>query len=222
MFIGHFGLAYAAKRASPTTSLATLFAAASFVDILWPIFLLFGVETIHITPGATGLTAIQFVSYPYTHSLLMGIVWGIVFGGVYWLARRSSRGAIVLRLLVLSHWVLDLIVHQPDLPLYPGDTHRLGFGLWNSVTGTLVVECALFAIGVAIYFASTRALDWRGRIGAWLTVLVLVASYAANVWGGSPLSVQIIVYSAFVGTVVILLLAWWSDRHRIADGIRPG
>ena len=120
MFIGHFAVALGAKKAAPKVSLGTLIMAAQFVDLLWPIFLLLGIEHVRINPGDTAYTPLDFYDYPVSHSLLTGIGWAIVFGAVYYAIRRSARNAWILAACVLSHWLLDLIVHRPDLPLVPG------------------------------------------------------------------------------------------------------
>src|SRR4051812_44304548 len=104
MFIGHFGLSFAAKKAAPKVSLGVLFIATQFVDILWPLLLVFHIEKVAIVPGYTKMNAFDFLCFPYTHSLLMGLVWGIVVGVVYWLFKKDSRGALVIGICVLSHW----------------------------------------------------------------------------------------------------------------------
>src|SRR4051794_16038384 len=120
MFIGHFGLGFAAKRIAPRVSLGTAFLAAQFVDLLWPTFLLMGVESVRIAPGATAVTPLVFEHYPISHSLLAIIGWGVALGAAYALITKNTRGAFVVGALVASHWVLDVIVHVPDLPLMPG------------------------------------------------------------------------------------------------------
>lgn len=120
MFIGHFGVAFAAKKVAPVTSLGALILAAQFLDFLWPIFLLLGVEHVEIVPGITKVSPLSFTDYPISHSLLMALVWSTLFGGVYFALRRYSRGAWAVAMAVLSHWILDFIVHRPDLPLRPG------------------------------------------------------------------------------------------------------
>ena len=119
MFIGHFAVALAAKKAAPKTSLGTLILAAQLPDLLWPIFLLLGVEHARISPGATAVTPLDFTSYPLSHSLLADIGWGLLLAGLYLLTRRNLRGGFLLALLVLSHWLLDALSHRPDLPLWP-------------------------------------------------------------------------------------------------------
>ena len=134
MFIGHFGGALAAKKAAPRTSLGTLILAAQFIDLLWPIFLLLGLEHVRIAPGITKVSPFDFYDYPISHSLLMVVVWSVVLGGLYYAFRQYPRGAWIIALAVLSHWVLDFIVHWPDLPLWPGGP-RAGLGALELLAG---------------------------------------------------------------------------------------
>lgn len=134
MFIGHYALALAAKRVAPRTSLGTLFAAATLADLLWPVFLLAGWEQTRIVPGPNPFLILSFDSYPISHSLLTLIGWGALCALLYRMRTGYARGAVLVALLVLSHWVLDFVTHSPDMPLYPGG-RRVGLGLWNSVTG---------------------------------------------------------------------------------------
>jgi len=164
MFVGHFGLAFGAKKAAPAVSLGALFAACQLADLLWPTLVLLGYERVDIQPGATRFTPLNFVSYPYSHSLLALCGWGVAFAAVYALVRRARvPAAITIALLVVSHWVLDVVTHRPDMPLTVSGADRLGFGLWNSIPATLVVEVSIFAIGLAAYVRTTVA---RDRIGS--------------------------------------------------------
>ena len=140
-----------------------LFAAVAWADLVWPVLLATGIEQVRIDPGNTAVTPLDFVSYPYSHSLLMLVLWGAVLGFVY-RATTGQNGSTfaVLALLVVSHWVLDFLTHRPDMPLYPGGP-KLGLGLWNSVTGTVLVEVAMYALGVWIYLRATRPRDGVGR-----------------------------------------------------------
>lgn len=147
MFIGHFAVGFACKPVAPRTSLALLLAAPLLPDILWPVFLLTGWERVRIDPGNTRFTPLDLAYYPWSHSLLMTIVWASVFALIYRLVTGYGRGALVLWMGVVTHWILDWITHRPDMPLYPGSP-RFGLGLWNSVAGTLVVELCMFALGV--------------------------------------------------------------------------
>lgn len=217
MFIGHYGLGFGLKRVAPAVSLGTLFMAVEFVDLLWPTLLLFGVEHVEIAPGITAVTPLDFVDYPISHSLLMMVVWGLLFSGVYWSIRRSRVGAAVCGLAVVSHWFLDLLVHRPDLPLYPGGSLLFGLGLWNSLPATLLVEFAVFGAGLTLYRRTTQPSDRKGSIGLLLLVFLLAVIYFGNLFGPSPESAQQI---AAVGHAQWLLIAagYWVDRHRTARG----
>jgi hypothetical protein len=216
MFIGHFALAFAAKRVAPTISLGTLVLAAQLADLVWPVLLLAGIERVEIRPGATAVTPLEFVHYPYSHSLLALLGWGAGVGLAYMLARRSGAWlGVVLAALVLSHWLLDLVAHRPDLPLTPWGAQRLGFGLWHSLPATLVLEAALFACGVALYLDVTRPLDRTGRWACWALVAFLAVTYAGNLFGPPPPSASAV---AWAGLAMWLLVAWayWIDGHRRA------
>ena len=148
MFIGHFALALGAKKIAPRASLGTLFMAAQLADLVWPTLVLLGVETLVVAPGITAFTPLDFVSYPYSHSLEALIGWAAALAVAYALVRRGQgREALVLAALVLSHWVLDVISHRPDMPLTIGGTGKLGLGLWNSIPGTLAVEVGDYRFG---------------------------------------------------------------------------
>ena len=152
MFIGHFALGYAAKRLAPRTSLGTLFTAAQFPDVLWPVLLLAGVEHAEIAPGDTAFTPLRFDSYPISHSLVTVVAWAALFGAVHFWRERRRLDAWVLAALVVSHWLLDFVSHRPDMPLWPGGP-KLGLGLWNSVGATVGVETVMFGGGLVMLAA---------------------------------------------------------------------
>lgn len=213
MFLGHFGVGFGSKAAAPRVSLGVLFLAAQFVDLLWPTLLLLGLERVHVTPGITKVTPLDFTHYPLSHSLLAMIGWGVLFGAAIFLASRSRVGAWVCGLAVVSHWFLDLLVHRPDLPLSPGGSGRFGFGLWNSFGWTLILELAVFGVGLALYLRVTRAKDRTGNIALWGLVVFLLTVYASNLFGPPPPSAPAI---AWIGQAQWLLILWafWIDRHR--------
>jgi membrane-bound metal-dependent hydrolase YbcI (DUF457 family) len=215
VFLGHFAAGLAAKRLTPYTSLGTLLLSAQLLDLIWPTLLLLGTERVRIAPGNTAVTPLDFVSYPWSHSLLMAVVWALAFSGVYTLIRRYPRGAIVALGLVVSHWVLDLVTHRPDLPLMPFAGPVVGLGLWNSPPATVAVEALMFALGLYLYKINTEPVDKIGS-GAFVAfAIALVAIYAASLFGPPPPDEQTI---AYVGHAQWLLVAWgyWLDRHRVA------
>lgn len=208
MFIGHFALGYAAKRVAPRTSLGVLFGAAQFADTLWPFLVAAGVEQVRIAPGDTAFTPLEFVSYPYSHSLLMLIVWGVLYGFVF----RGSK-TWLLAALVVSHWILDVVTHRPDMPLYPGGP-KYGLGLWNSVPATIVIESAMFAGSLWIYARATRARDGIGRWGFVGLAALLAIVYVGNIFSGPPPSVSAIWIAGILGFALTVVLGWWTDAHR--------
>jgi hypothetical protein len=214
MFLGHFGLGFSAKKAAPAVSLGTFFMACQFADLLWPALVLLGLERVEVQPGATVMTPFDFVTYPYSHSLLALAVWGTLFGVVYKVGRRSRTvAAVTLGLLVLSHWFLDVIVHRPDMPLTLTGTTRLGLGLWNSPAATLAVELLLFVAGIVVYLRTTAARDRVGSVGLWALVVFLLVIYVASTFGPPPPNARVVAWSA---EAMWLLVAWgyWVDRHR--------
>lgn len=217
MFLGHFAVGFASKRAAPRASLGVLMAAPLFLDLLWPIFLIAGVESVRIEPGNTAVTPLDLHDYPWSHSLATSLAWSAVFAAAFWAATRYARGAVVLAVGVFSHFVLDFVTHRPDMPLYPGSPISVGLGLWNSRPATLAVECALFVVGVAIYARTTRAINWRGAFALWALVVLLAGLYVITFFGPPPPSVEMIKYGGLTGWLFVPW-AWWIDRNRVTRG----
>ena len=213
MYIGHFALGFAAKKVAPKPSLGTLFLATQFLDLLWPLLLLLGWEQVLIEPGNTAVTPLNFTHYPISHGFLSALIWGVLIGGIYWVVKKDLKTGLWLGLLVVSHWVLDLFTHRPDLPLLPGLDIKVGLGLWNSLLGTLLVEGGLFAVGVYLYATSTQAKNKTGRWALWGLVAFFIITYLGNLFGPPPPAVEPIVY---IGLLQWLLIVWayWIDRNR--------
>lgn len=213
MFLGHYAIGLAAKSSVPKASLGTLFLAAQLVDLLWPAFLLLGLEHVRIDPGNTVVTPLDFYDYPITHSLVGAILWSCALGLFYGVLKKDTRAAMVVGLVVFSHWVLDLVSHRPDLSLGLGGGTYFGLGLWNSVPATLVAEFGLFAAGIFLYARATSAKDRIGSIGFWSLVGILALIYIGNIAGPPPPSASII---GIVGNASWLFVLWayWVDRHR--------
>ena len=168
----------------------------------------------------TAVTPLDFVRYPYSHSLLGMAVWGLLLAIVFFVLRRNAKGAAILLAVVLSHWLLDFVSHRPDLPLTLTGAERYGLGLWHSRVATIAVEGALFAACVWIYARSTRAVDCTGRWALVALIAFLALVYLANVFGPPPPSVVAVAWSA---QAIWLLVAWgyWIDRHRAPLRIAP-
>ncbi|HEV2426224.1 MAG TPA: metal-dependent hydrolase [Terriglobia bacterium] len=213
MFLAHYGLGLAAKRIAPRTSLGTLWIAAQFLDLIWPILLLAGIERVEIRPGNTVVTPLDFVSYPFSHSLLAAAGWSLLLAGIYWMVRRDGSGTAIVALLVISHWVLDALVHRPDLPLYPGSSRLVGLELWSSWRLTLLLEGVIFVWGVAVYRGGTRPRDATGRYAFRTLVFFLVLVYLGSLVGPPPPGSQYVAIMA-LSQWLLILWAYWVDRHR--------
>lgn len=208
MFVGHLALGFAAKRTSPSTHVGWFIAAATLLDLIWPLLLLGAAEQVRIEPGATAFSPLVFESYPWSHSLVTAGAWGALLG---WIAYRRGVGLRAARLiagLVVSHWVLDFLTHAPDLPLWPGASPRFGLGLWNSIPGTFAVEGLLWVAGLAIYLRTTVAHSRSGQVAFWSFVLISTATWAAGPFGPPPPSVQALAVLALIGWVVVPWSVW--------------
>jgi uncharacterized membrane protein (GlpM family) len=213
MFIGHFAVGFAAKKFAPRSSEAVLLTAPLLADLLWPVFLLLGWEQVRIDPGNTRFTPFDFVSYPWSHSLLMLCVWATAFGAIYYAITRYWAGAAAIWIGVVSHWVLDWVTHRPDMPVVPGG-QRYGLGLWNSIAGTMVVEFLMFAVGVWMYLSATRAKDRIGRYAFIAYIVLLTVFYIGDRFSTPPGSVGEIAWPAIAASIILIAWAWWFDRHR--------
>jgi len=222
MFLGHYGVAFALKRAEPKLSLGTLFISVQLLDLLWGIFVLLGWEHARIVPGHTAITPLDFVDYPISHSLVGALAWSLVAAAVYysWPTRDTSRhwqASAIVGLAVFSHWPLDLLVHIGDLPLMGNASAKLGLGLWNNRGATIALEFLMLGAGLALYMArhSHRHPLRTGRV---LTVaLVLVATYLASVFGPPPPNMTTVAVSDVVFILGMGALAGWADRRATAD-----
>ncbi|MCB0281226.1 MAG: hypothetical protein H6627_09395 [Calditrichae bacterium] len=217
MFIGHFGAGFAGKKISKLPSLGTLFMASQFIDLLWPVFLLLNIEHVKIDPGNTAFTPLDFVSYPFSHSLFAVIVWGALFAGIYYWVKKDLKSSLLLAALVLSHWILDFITHRPDLPLVPGIDLKVGLGLWNSVPFTILAEGFVFAAGIFLYIKTTKAINKKGIYTLWGLIAFLTVIYISNIIGPPPPGVEPIGY---IGLSQWLIVVWgyWIDRNRKSSG----
>lgn len=212
MLVGHLAVALAAKRIEPRVRLGAAVAAAFALDLLWPILLILGLESVEVHPGDTAFTNLAFVSYPWSHSLAAVLVWAAVAGMVAFHMTAQRRVAIVFGTLVASHWVLDFITHRPDLPLWPGGP-LAGLGVWQSIPGTVLVEGGLLALATWLYISRFPT---RGRTGRWALaglLAVLGGIWVTQPWAPPPPSATAVAWGALV---LWALLPWaaWIERHR--------
>ncbi|HTS51658.1 MAG TPA: hypothetical protein VMH26_00120 [Burkholderiales bacterium] len=214
MFIGHFAVGFAAKRFAPRTSLGWLLAAPMFLDLIWPLFVLAGVEVVRIEPGNTAFTPLEFVSYPWSHSLMMSLVWAALLAGLYHWKAAHWPGTVAIALGVASHWLLDFVSHRADMPLAPGLAAKVGLGLWNHVAATVAVEVAMLVAGVALYICATKPATRAGSWGFWAFLALLGFLYAGAVRGEPPPNVTVLALSALSAWLAV----WWAiwfDRNRV-------
>lgn len=214
MFIGHFAVAFASKRVAPRVSLGTLVVAAAFLDVVWPVLVLLGIEHFRIVPGFTAVNPFDFVYYPWSHSLVMTLGWALLLALIYLAVKGDRVGAVWVGIAVASHWVLDFVSHRPDMPLYPGGTERLGLSLWNSLAATFAVEGAMFALAIALYVRVTRARDRTGGIAWWALVALLLALYVPGPWSPPPPSENVVAIMGIIALAIFAPWAYWIDRHR--------
>jgi hypothetical protein len=212
MFIGHFAIGMAAKKIEPAVSLGTLFLSAQFLDLLWPTLLLLDFEHVSIEPGVSKVTPLAFTDYPISHSLLAVVGWSLLFGLVYYFITNNKRASIVVGCLVLSHWVLDAIVHIPDLPLYPGQSPKVGLGLWNSVLLTILIEGAIFVMGVILYINTKKRQGQKLNAMFWSMIVFLIIIHIMNFIGPPPPSVAAIAWAGHLQWLFIPW-AWLADRY---------
>ena len=212
MFVGHLAVALAGKRVSPTVSLGWFVAASTTLDLLWPPYLLAGIEQVRIVPGAMALSPLVFDAYPWSHSLVMAGVWGAALAVLARWRRVPAKATLLLAALVVSHWVLDFIVHAPDLPLWPGRSPRLGLALWNSIPGTLVIEGLLWMASIILYLGVSQAHGWLGPVTFWSLVLICTAMWASGPWLAPPTSPRALAWFALIGWIVVPWAAW-ADRN---------
>lgn len=212
MFIGHFAVGFAAGRLVPRVPLPWLLAAPLFLDILWPVLVLAGIERARVAPGHTAMSPFALDDYPWSHSLLMAAMWGLLFAAVALWRGRGRREGFVLWALTVSHWILDWLSHSPDMPLWPGGP-EYGLGLWDHVSLTMSIEIAMFAGGAALYLKATAAKHRTGNIALWAMLALLLVLYVVSTFAPPP-DMTPVVITGFALTVVFLTWAAWIARHR--------
>ena len=217
MFVGHYGVSFAAKKAEPSIPLWVFFIAVQLLDVLWAPFVLLGIEKVRIVPGITASNPLDLYYMPYTHSLLAAIGWSVAAFLVYRLAVRNapSRAAAIVGVAVFSHWVLDFLVHRPDLPLYD-NTAKVGLGLWNLPAIAFGLEAALLFGGMLLYFR----LGTARRTAMLVFGMIMLAIQAYVFFGPPPSSDKAAAATALFSYIVFALIIRAFERRR--DLTTPG
>ena len=222
MFIGHYGVALAAKRATPGTSLGALFVAVQLLDVAFATLVLAGVEKLRIVPGATRVAPFELDFVPYSHSLAGSVLWAALAALGFGLVAKTVRekkarvlAALVFGAAVLSHFVLDYPMHTPDLPLgFDPASPKVGLGLWNQVDVTIALELGVLFAGGALYLGATVPREGKG-IATLAATVALVGLAAATPFVPPPADAVGFGAEGLGVFVVLALLAEWMDRSRV-------
>ncbi len=217
MFVGHYGVSFVAKAHRREIPLWLLFIAVQLIDVFWAIFVLIGIEKVRIVPGYTASSLLDLYYFPYTHSLLGAALWSIAFGVICVFIYRWNRAAgLILGLAVFSHWVLDLLVHRPDLALWDSQM-KMGFGLWNYKWPEFILEVLLLFIGIYIYMRSTRPNRNTGRYGFIVFGIVMLVIQASQFFTPPPPSGSAVAISALFAYILFAAIAAWLERKRVPE-----
>jgi hypothetical protein len=215
MFVGHYGPSFAVKGIKPTVPLWLVFIAVQLVDVAWAIFIFLGIEKVRIVPGITASNPLDLYYMPYTHSLVASVLWSSgamilskPLGGV-----RTWSAAALIGAAVFSHWVLDWVVHRPDLPLYDAAL-KVGLGVWNYPVIALSLEALLLFGGMIMYLRRTKPMNAIGRFGPPVFGLLMLAIQAYIFFGPPPRSPAALALTALVSYIVFAAVAEWLDRQR--------
>lgn len=216
MFVGHYAASLALKSFEKRASLGVLFLAVQFVDILFFPFVLLGIERMNVVENFTDATHFELVYMPYTHSLVGSLIWAALAYALFrWVVVRKNSVAVVVALAVFSHWVLDLLTHTPDLPLWSDTSTKLGLGLWNSAVATYVVEALLLVGGLWLYLRATKATSAVGKYGMAVFVGLLLVINVFNLFGPAPENGQLaLAISALTAYFLFAAIAFWLDTKR--------
>lgn len=216
MFVGHYAASLALKSFEKRASLGVLFLAVQFVDILFFPFVLAGIERMNIVENFTQSTHFELEYMPFTHSLLAAMLWSIAAFALFrWVFVKKQSVAVVVALAVFSHWLLDLPVHTPDLPLWSDTSPKLGFGLWNNAIATYLFEAGLLLLALWMYLRSTKAVSAAGKYGMVVFVAFLLLVNVSNIFGDpmvdSRLGLSVFALSSYF---LFAAIAFWLDQKR--------
>lgn len=219
MFIGHYAAGLALKSVEKKASLGMLFIAVQLLDYLFFTLAPLGIEKFNLVKNYTAVNHYQIYYYPYSHGLLAAFLWS---GAVYilWRSLFSATGrkvALVMALAVLSHWLLDLIVHTPDLPLLGNDSLKVGFGLWHYFAATYILEVSLLVGALMLYLRATTAIGTMGKYAMIIFVIVMIAIYTVvvNTPFNPDQTVAVASFAALAVFTVFTAVAFWLDRYRV-------
>jgi hypothetical protein len=218
VFVGHYGVSFAVKAGRRDIPLWVLFLAVQLVDVVWAVLVLCGVEKLRIVPGITATNPLDLYYMPYTHGLITATAWSVLAAVAYrlWRANGGSRSAALVGIAAFSHWVLDLVVHRPDLPRF-GDDHKVGFGLWNYRGPALGLEILFLFGGMWLYLR--RAESSGGGGGSFVMAgVAMLAVHTFVFYGPPPVSGHAAAVSALAAYGIFAGVAWWLERREEKRG----
>lgn len=216
MFVGHYGPSFAIKSVDRSIPLWLLFVAVQLVDIFWAIFVLIGVEKVRIVPDITATNPLDLYYMPYTHSLIGALAWAGAAAVMYKLTPRLGnwKAGWLIAAAVFSHWILDLLVHRPDLPLYD-NTAKVGLGLWNYPALAFALEAALLFGGMYLYFRKTKAVTPGGRYGMVVFGVIMLAVQGWVFFGPPPGSDKQLAVTALLSYGIFAAVIYWLEKKRV-------
>lgn len=214
MLVGHLAVGFISKRMEPKLSLGTCLLAPLLADLLLFVFVIAGVEQIEFGSGSGAAQYLHAVNIGYSHSLLMGVVWAGLFAGAYYARRHNARAATILVAGVLSHWVLDVISHQPDMPLAPGVNTALGLRLWSSIPATLVIEGGFWIAALIVYARMPARRTWLSWIILGGGAMLLTLAWIGNISGPPPPNPRVAPVSSLIFFALVVAWGYWLNRLR--------
>ena len=216
MFIGHYGASFAAKAIKPSIPLWVLFLAVQLVDVSWAIFVLLGIEKVRIVPGITATNPLDLYYMPYTHGLISSLLWALGAAIIYGLLPGVGRwgSAVIVGMAVFSHWLFDLVVHRPDLPLYD-NTLKVGLGLWNLPAIAFMLEVALLVGSMYLCMRITKPVRRGGFYGMIIFGLFMTGVQLMVFFGKPPTSATEVAISALVSYFLFAAVGFWLEQKRV-------
>lgn len=213
MFAGHYGVSFVARSRVRQVPLWVWFIAVQWMDVVWSILVFLGVEKLRIVPGFTQANALDLYYMPYTHGLPGSIVVSLVFGAIVaaFVSEKRATTALLVAAASFSHWMLDLLVHTPDLPLYD-DSAKVGFGLWRHVAISFPLELIVLGVGALLYARAAKFATAKARYAFWGFVVFLAAMQGYANFGPPPSSPIAMAVMAIGLYAVMALLAAWVER----------
>ena len=225
MFVGHLGAGLAVKAAEPRWNLGVLFAAALFADLLLWALVLVGVESVG-APLASGRARFFTFAFPYSHGALASAGWTLAAAALGWIVTRAgtpgrARLACALAIAVASHFLLDLVVHVPDLPVAGGESAKLGLGLWRAMPAALAVELAFAVAALAACMRRAPLPRWRGTLLVTVVAITGILTALGPYLPGELPPATTLAASSLVTLAVVVILGFvvegrarWAAPHR--------